>query len=743
MYRLFFQCLAFYFLNLLSYSNFKTGLLFFLLCGSTLYAQNKVKIDSLKKELRGAKSEQRFEILNALFKENNSNDFNEALHFAEEFNNQAIANGDSVRIVQGGRMRAYSLMYLGRNTEAVDVLIGILGIAKRNQNKFPDLKTQIKFILNNAGLAYMYLGNYDKALSFHYQSLAIREEEGDKKSIRNALNNIGLVFYNLNDDDKAIQFYLKAVAISKELKDFTGQERLFINLGLSYNHLNKFDEAIKFFNDGFKICGSQCDENTIKEGMIGLGLAYLKNHQMEIARENFLKSLKIAKSQKDKRYEAENLSSLGEIEIQLNNDAKGIAYLMEAKAIAESVNLAEAKLTIYRDLAKYYEDKKDFGKSLEYKNKYVQFKDSIYSEQLLKNLTKVQTNFEERENIKTIAEKDQLVALQKEIIVRQQRQNYSIIAITFLVVLLALVLYYFIRQQQKANYKISQAKIQIEEQNTQLAEYNKLLEAKVEERTNYLIITNKALLQANEELDYFIYKTSHDIRGPLATLKGMCNVSLMDIKDEVTVKYLRMMDETADRMYTILTRLMIVSDISNSVLVPRPIDFKEILEELFTAERKKNLPPRFSLSYTIETAMTLVSDTALVKMVLENLLSNAIKFYNDSGRIEPFVKIKVFDDGENVKLTVEDNGIGINLKEGEAVFKMFMRASERSEIGGIGLYLSKLATEKIGGTISLVRSEITGSGSLFEVVIPPDLKEVIKTRVSSEKNLFALIENQS
>src|SRR5258705_10057565 len=126
-------------------------------------------------------------------------------------------------------------MDLGRNEDAVGCLIEALGIARRNQKNDENLKGQLKFILNNAGLAYTYLGNYDKALDYHYQSLLIREEEGDKKSIRNALNNIGLVFYHLKDDDKAIQHYLRAVEISKELEDFTGQERLYINLGLSYN----------------------------------------------------------------------------------------------------------------------------------------------------------------------------------------------------------------------------------------------------------------------------------------------------------------------------------------------------------------------------------------------------------------------------------------------------------------------------------------------------------------------------
>jgi hypothetical protein len=72
---------------------------------------------------------------------------------------------------------------------------------------------------------------------------------------------------------------------------------------------------------------------------------------------------------------------------------------------------------------------------------------------------------------------------------------------------------------------------------------------------------------------------------------------------------------------------------------------------------------------------------------------------------------------------------------------MFTRASERSEIGGIGLYLTKIASEKIGGEVNLVHS--SSKGSLFEVVFPFDLNVVIKSRSKGEQKLVELLEKQS
>jgi signal transduction histidine kinase len=723
------------------YHFFRLATIIFCLAACSVLAQDPHKVDSLKGKLLSSEGADRFEILNELFKVYNSTNFNEALIYADNFSDQALAIGDSVRIVQGGRMQAYALIYLGKNEAAVEVLIKILGIATRNQSKYPDLKSQIKFILNNIGLAYTYLGNYDKALDYHYQSLLIREAEGDKKSIRNALNNIGLVFYYLKDNEKAIQNFLRAMEISKELKDFTGQERLYINLGLSYNRLGKFNEAIKFFNEGFKICGDKCDDNIMKEGLEGLGYAYKENHQLAIAKSNFSKSLEISRKQDDKRYSSENLFALGKIELELGNEEAGIKKIMEAELLAEAINFADGKLVIYKELGDYFRKKKDYEKSLFYNNRYAQFKDSIYSEQLMKNLTKVQTNFDQRENLKTIAEKDQVVALQKEVITRTQRQYIFIIAITCLIASLATVLFYFTRRQQKINQELSRAKNKIEEQNSQLAGYNKQLEEDVTNRTKDLNLSNRALRQVNEELDNFIYKTSHDIRGPLATLKGMCNVALMDVRDELAINYLKKLDVTADRMNTILTRLMIVNHINSSVLLPVNVNFREIIDEIFAFERKKGLPPRFVITSEIDPDSSIISDVALVKIILENLIDNAIKFYNTSDRMNPFVKVKLTKLEGFVKVSVEDNGIGMKHRGGKDIFQMFMRASERSEIGGIGLYLAKIASEKIGGEVNLVHSD--SKGSLFDIILPSDLNDVIKSRSKDEQNLIGVLEKES
>ncbi|HEY5692473.1 MAG TPA: hypothetical protein VIS49_13530 [Cyclobacteriaceae bacterium] len=100
----------------------------------------------------------------------------------------------------------------------------------------------------------------------------------------------------------------------------------------------------------------------------------------------------------------------------------------------------------------------------------------------------------------------------------------------------------------------------------------------MKERTRELVETNKSLIEVNEEMDNFIYKTSRDIRGPLASLKGICYVAMMDIKNKEVLECLRKLDTSAVRLNAILSRLFIINQINHSLLTPEPVDFKINIE---------------------------------------------------------------------------------------------------------------------------------------------------------------------
>jgi signal transduction histidine kinase len=199
----------------------------------------------------------------------------------------------------------------------------------------------------------------------------------------------------------------------------------------------------------------------------------------------------------------------------------------------------------------------------------------------------------------------------------------------------------------------------------------------------------------------------------------------MDVKDPIALDYLRKLDTTAERLNTILTRLLIINQINNSKLTVSRIDFNSIVNDVLMLEKKKGLPQKLEIRKNIAVDAAIESDRELVRIVLENLIDNAIKFYNDSQRVDSFVEIHI-GPSENgmIKTRVIDNGIGISESNPGKLFQMFFRASERSEIGGIGLYIVKTAIAKLGGKVGLLTTP-EGYTEFYVIfpALPPNSEE--------------------
>lgn len=649
----------------------------------------KSELDSLRDALAATSGIDRFNTLYQLAKVHSDTNTVAALSYIDQAYKLALALGDSSNLTKAGRVKGMFQTKLNDLEGAISTLNLVLGVARRN-----NITDQLKFVLNQLALTYTYKANYDKALEYNLESLVIREKEGNKSEISIACNNIGLVYIQLADFEKALEYFQRSLSLKREVNDSYDVERCMINIGICYNSLYEYDKAIQYLNEALTLCETGCKDAVLTEGHTALGQAYLGISNLEAARKNLNIALGIAHRDNDKRFETMILSHLHLLSLMEKDTVRAFQYLKTAESILDSVDYNLNKRDVYNALADLYILKKDYQQAAYYQDKYIRLNDSILNDQVIRNLARVQTKYEERENLATIASKEQAL-------VQSRRLNLAIAIIAVLAGLLVFVLYRSNLVKKKVNRALSKAKETIEDQNKQLTSLNRNLERMVDARTIELQGANEALKRVNDELDNFIYKTSHDIRGPLASLKGMCNVAIMDVKDPLALEYFQKLDFTAEKLNTILTRLLIINQINNSSASYEPIDFNEIVEDVIILEKKRGLPPNLKITKTIENGITFYSDKELMRIILENLIDNAIKFYNDSDRIDPFVEIKVEKEGNYLKVRVIDNGIGISQVNPDKIFQMFSRASERSGTGGIGLYLTKTATEKIGGQIDL------------------------------------------
>ena len=104
----------------------------------------------------------------------------------------------------------------------------------------------------------------------------------------------------------------------------------------------------------------------------------------------------------------------------------------------------------------------------------------------------------------------------------------------------------------------------------------------------------------------------------------------------------------------------------------------------------------------------------MIYSIFQNLIENAFK-YRDTTKENSILTVRIEVDKQKSVIEFADNGLGINKDLKDKIFDMFFRASELSGGTGLGLYLVKMAVEKIGGRINVETG--LNKGSIFTIVI--------------------------
>lgn len=227
--------------------------------------------------------------------------------------------------------------------------------------------------------------------------------------------------------------------------------------------------------------------------------------------------------------------------------------------------------------------------------------------------------------------------------------------------------------------------------------------------------TELELLKINQELDTFVYKASHDLRGPLTTCLGLVNMSHDEVRDEKAIWYLSMINDVLGKLDGILTDLTQITSIRQGNVEFVNINLgklvKEVVSEFNGHPDVKDLV--FDINIKIKNKIS--SDPAILKMVFRNLIGNTIK-YQKVNRKNAILHISASESETATVVTFKDNGIGIDEHVLGLIFEMFFRGTAESEGSGLGLYMVRTGLDKINSSIS-VESKL-GKGSRFMITIP-------------------------
>lgn len=222
------------------------------------------------------------------------------------------------------------------------------------------------------------------------------------------------------------------------------------------------------------------------------------------------------------------------------------------------------------------------------------------------------------------------------------------------------------------------------------------------------------LKASHRELDNFIYKASHDLRGPLARMQGIVNLGLMEAKEKLSRDYFAMLQITGTQLNNILSRLLMIYDINHHNLIWEKILLKKKIQAILEELRRENDHINIRFYFNIDEGLTCETDIVLFCIILKNMFDNAL-FFRDKKEISVKIEAaKIYH--EKLLIKISDNGIGIPLSAREKVFDMFFHGSARSGGTGLGLYMAKKAVERLGGMIKLANGE--AKNTTFEIVLP-------------------------
>lgn len=225
-------------------------------------------------------------------------------------------------------------------------------------------------------------------------------------------------------------------------------------------------------------------------------------------------------------------------------------------------------------------------------------------------------------------------------------------------------------------------------------------------------------IKKHNELKEFVYRISHDIRGPICTMQGMVALLRTD-KTENKEAYLDRMNEVLLKMDGTVGNLSNFQFLYSDQLSITKINLKEVMDEVMGKLSVVTGASKINFTINIKDGQTLYSDKELIHCLLYNTLHNAISFSTPKNSKNVSCSIELVED--KVNIVIEDNGIGIPASISGRVFDMFFRGSVESKGVGLGLYIVKSALDRINGTIKLISEEGQGTKAIINFPISSDL----------------------
>ncbi|MEP6812891.1 MAG: ATP-binding protein [Actinomycetota bacterium] len=223
--------------------------------------------------------------------------------------------------------------------------------------------------------------------------------------------------------------------------------------------------------------------------------------------------------------------------------------------------------------------------------------------------------------------------------------------------------------------------------------------------------------------DAFVATVSHELRTPLTSISGFLEM-MQDEEAELGAsgrQYLEVIRRSTTRLHALVEDLLLMAQIEAKriELTLAPTDVQALASRSIESARPAASEKGVTLELITDHPPQVVADGERIAQVIDNLVSNAVKFTNEGGS----VTVSVEGDGDGLRLTVADTGIGIPREEHGQIFSRFFRSTTATRHAipgtGLGLAISRALVEQHGGTITLTSHEGVGTDVTVSLAATP------------------------
>ncbi len=547
-----------------------------------------------------------------------------------------------------------------------------------------DKKESSRF-LNIAASIHWERKNYDEAVRLYRQSLEMNQAIGNTNGMTMIHNNLGMICADMRAYDQALFHFEQTLEARRAAKQKLSMVAALVNMSVVLNNLNRHTEAVQRLDEALLLATEMNDAKQMRScyGMLAETHEKTGNQAKTLEYFNLYRTFhELEQRTKERDY------------TQQAQQARLSAQLADAARRNQALEMAVNQ----RQLTENHQQISAFGQAVQ------KLMDSATKQELALSVLK----HENQAKGWQLERKQREAMRQRELMAREYQLRMFTISALAVTTLLMVWLAGLYVQKRRANRKIKHSNRQILLQNSEIIR-----------QTDHISEQARQLQESNALKDKLFSIISHDMRGPVGTLKSI--FSLINDRSLDPDEFYAMatkLQGSVEGLHTMMENLLHWSYSQMDGFVTRPVAFEtastinQVCELYARTAEEKNV----ALVADSGEIPDVYADPEQVHLIVRNLVGNALKFTPGGGE----VRVRAELENGAVRVSVRDTGVGMAADKVARLFTAATHGSDRGTAGekgtGLGLLLCKEFAERNGGRIWV--ESTPGHGSTFVLELP-------------------------